>query len=71
MKNNFIGCLIITHNPPLEILIKTIDKLLERKDIVNTFIIDNSDEAFHLQKYIQNLITLDLVSFEHIKNNGL
>lgn len=71
MKNNLTGCLIITHNPPVEILNKTIDKLLEYKNMINTFIIDNSDEAFRLEKYIKDLITLNLINFEHINNNSL
>lgn len=71
MKNNLTGCLIITHNPPLEILKKTINKLLGYKDIINIFIIDNSDETFHLEKCIENLIALNLISFEHINNNAL
>lgn len=48
MENNLIGCLIITHNPPLEILNETINKLLEYKNIINIFIIDNSDKTFQL-----------------------
>lgn len=71
MKNNLVGCLIITHNPPLAILNKTINKLLEYKDIINIFIIDNSDETIQLKKSIQNLIKLNLINFEHINNTSV
>jgi len=71
MKNNLTGCLLITHNSPLEILNKTIKKLFEYKDIINVFIIDNSDDAFQFEGYIKNLITLNLINFEHINNNSL
>lgn len=71
MKNNLIGCLIITHNSPLNILTKNINKLLGYKDIIKIFIIDNSDESFHLEKHIKKLITSGLINFEHINKNSL
>jgi NDP-sugar pyrophosphorylase family protein len=71
MKHDLIGCLIITYNPPLEILNKTINKLLEYKDIITTFIIDSSDNSSHLKEYIEDLNIPNLIKFEHIDNNGL